>query len=241
MANDYVAWLQKQLQGEECSPGAIDGLHGPKTAAALLNFQRKTRIKETGRADDATLQILRERQLKAEWDESGDKSKPMVLRANGLPPVPPPWMRAALNVCGRHAMTSNDEMRAWLASPDHRLADPAEIPFAGDFLELAMQQSLPREALPSNPNDVASWAAFGRELTGPAIGAVGFTKSAVFFYAGENGDQVAALGVNTRGRVSVVPVAKTDVVGYRWPATYALGSVGPVLVGALGMPGAPAA
>lgn len=228
--SDYIKWMQKQLQDEQCSPGAIDGLHGPKTAAALLEFQRKTDLKQTGRADDMTLNVLRERQLRAE--RHPDEPPTKLVRGSHLPEVPVPWMRSALNVYSRHALNSDEETRAWLASPDHKLGALSDLPFCGDFIEAAMQPYLPREPLPADPYSMDSWLSFGRAISGPAIGAIGLTKSSVFFYAGEKISKVAALGVNKRGRVSIAPVVKTDVIAYRWPATYALAAVGPVIIDA---------
>ena len=94
-----------------------------------------------------------------------------------------------------------------------------------------MQPYLPREPLPADPYSIDSWLSFGRAIDGPAIGAIGVTDTSVFFYAGEKGDTVAALGVNKRGGVSMAPTATADVVGYRWPATFAFGSAKPVLLG----------
>ena len=45
---------QEMLKAKGFDPGDLDGRYGPKTRAAISNFQKSVGIPETGRLDDAT-------------------------------------------------------------------------------------------------------------------------------------------------------------------------------------------
>jgi His-Xaa-Ser repeat protein HxsA len=53
-----VRRVQEQLKAEGHDPGPIDGVMGPKTKAALKEFQRQENLQETGRIDAQTLEKL---------------------------------------------------------------------------------------------------------------------------------------------------------------------------------------
>jgi Putative peptidoglycan binding domain len=53
--------LQRRLSKLGYRPGARDGLYGPRTQAAVLAFQRKHGLQQTGTVGAATLQVLRRR------------------------------------------------------------------------------------------------------------------------------------------------------------------------------------
>jgi peptidoglycan hydrolase-like protein with peptidoglycan-binding domain len=55
---DQVRGLQKALQDKGMNPGAIDGVSGPKTEAAIRAFQREQKLPETGRLDPQTRERL---------------------------------------------------------------------------------------------------------------------------------------------------------------------------------------
>ena len=57
-SGDEVRQLQTQLAEAGFSPGAIDGIFGPQTEAALRNFQTATGIDPTGTLDAATAGIF---------------------------------------------------------------------------------------------------------------------------------------------------------------------------------------
>ena len=46
---------QEALKAKGLDPGEIDGRYGPKTQAAITEYQRKNGLRETGRFDQATL------------------------------------------------------------------------------------------------------------------------------------------------------------------------------------------
>lgn len=56
--SEQVKNVQKALQEKGKDPGPIDGLMGPRTQAALRDFQKDQKLPETGRADTQTLEKL---------------------------------------------------------------------------------------------------------------------------------------------------------------------------------------
>jgi peptidoglycan hydrolase-like protein with peptidoglycan-binding domain len=56
-----VARAQEALKQQGHDPGAIDGVYGPRTAAALKAYQQSQQLEATGQLDDATLARLGER------------------------------------------------------------------------------------------------------------------------------------------------------------------------------------
>ena len=53
-SSDDVRQAQTALKGKGIDPGPIDGTHGPRTSAALRNYQKSENIKVTGRLDSET-------------------------------------------------------------------------------------------------------------------------------------------------------------------------------------------
>jgi hypothetical protein len=56
--NQNVRPGQEALKAKGFDPGEIDGHYGPKTQAAISDYQRKNGLRETGRFDEATLSQL---------------------------------------------------------------------------------------------------------------------------------------------------------------------------------------
>lgn len=111
-----------------------------------------------------------------------------------------------------------DDETAWCAA------------FVGAKLRLAAIKS-------SNSLAALSYAEWGIKLPQPAIGAIGYKsrKDArgrtigghVFFVVGWDELHVYALGGNQNNRVSVSPILRKDIAGFRWPGTYAAPTVFP--------------
>ena len=53
-SSDDVRQAQQALKEKGHDPGPIDGIHGPRTSAALRNYQKAENIKVTGRLDSET-------------------------------------------------------------------------------------------------------------------------------------------------------------------------------------------
>ena len=56
---ETITWVQTQLQAMGLDPGPIDGIWGPRTAAALRRYQHREGLAVTGRLDYETLMSLR--------------------------------------------------------------------------------------------------------------------------------------------------------------------------------------
>lgn len=83
--------------------------------------------------------------------------------------------------------------------------------------------SLPEEPLPSNALWARGWLTFGRACT-PRPGAVlvfsrGRASGHVGFQVGEDAAAFHVLGGNQTNRVSVARIARSRLLGARWPRT----------------------
>jgi len=58
LSDPTVRSAQEALDRQGFEPGRIDGIHGPRTQAALRGFQRKNGLAATGQLDSATLRAL---------------------------------------------------------------------------------------------------------------------------------------------------------------------------------------
>jgi peptidoglycan hydrolase-like protein with peptidoglycan-binding domain len=61
IAGDLVRSVQEMLQREGLDVGPIDGILGPRTAAALREFQQQRGLARSGEPDEATLRELNKR------------------------------------------------------------------------------------------------------------------------------------------------------------------------------------
>lgn len=145
-------------------------------------------------------------------------------------PVPTelPWIAEAKTVFGLHESRDNRQLKQWLVSDKTTLGDPAQLPWCGDFAETAIKRSLHRESftgrLLKNPYWARNWLEFG-VATQPVYGAVAvFSRNKqnghVGFLVGEDATDFYVLGGNQGDSVSVVRIAKTRLLGTRWPATH---------------------
>lgn len=79
-ADDKVAVAQQRLSDLGFEPGAIDGLMGPRTRAAVRKFQREHALKPSGRLDAATLKAL----FPSQPNDRGKKISGMLLSYKAL-------------------------------------------------------------------------------------------------------------------------------------------------------------
>lgn len=97
----------------------------------------------------------------------------------------------------------------------------------GDYTETAIKNALPDEpfegALGQNPYWARNWLYFGIE-TAPVYGAViVFSRNKgghVGFAVGQDEDDFYVLGGNQSNSVNISRIAKSRLLGTRWPATY---------------------
>lgn len=186
--------IQRGLDGLGHSPGPLDGLWGPRTARAM-----KSLLATRGRA------------------------------AAGTPPRPLPWMTEAEAALGRHETRDRSWLMNWLKRDGRTLGDPSKNPWCGDFVETCIRTALPDEPLPgavgTNPYWARNWLQFGQAVP-PVTGAVlVFERGSgghVGFAVGQDDTHFHVLGGNQSDAVTVARIAKSRLLGARWPVTFPL-------------------
>lgn len=189
---DPLRLIQNGLDKLGHSPGAIDGLWGLRTARAM-----KALLAANGRA------------------------------ASVAPPGPLPWITEAKSALGRHEARDRSWLMDWLKCDGRSLGDPSRNPWCGDFVETCIRVALPDEpllgALGTNPYWARHWLLFGREVQ-PIVGAVlVFERGSgghVGFAVGQDDTHFYVLGGNQSDAVTIARIAKSLLLGARWPATY---------------------
>jgi uncharacterized protein (TIGR02594 family) len=139
-----------------------------------------------------------------------------------------PWFAEAERRMGLNEMRDKAALSAFLQSDGASVGDPAKLPWCGDFVETCIALTLPDEPLPANPYLARNWLKFGVACA-PAEGAVlvfwrgvrNGSSGHVGFCAGEDAGAYHVLGGNQSNAVSVARVAKTRLLGARWPRTAA--------------------
>jgi peptidoglycan hydrolase-like protein with peptidoglycan-binding domain len=68
-----VRQAQSELKREGLYDGTVDGIAGPKTRQGIIAFQRRERLPQTARLDDATRNriVLNALRLDSAWSEGG--------------------------------------------------------------------------------------------------------------------------------------------------------------------------
>jgi uncharacterized protein (TIGR02594 family) len=191
---DPIRLIQNGLDQLGHSPGAIDGLWGLRTARAM-----KALLAANGRA------------------------------AAVAPPGPLPWITEAKSALGRHEARDRSWLMDWLKRDGRTVGDPSKNPWCGDFVETCIRVALPDEpllgALGTNPYWARNWLMFGQEVK-PTPGAVlVFSRGSgghVGFAMGQDDTHFYVLGGNQSDAVTIARIAKSRLLGARWPATVPL-------------------
>jgi len=199
--------------GYDLGPTKADGVWGRRSIAALKAFQAAHHLDADGIASRATLALLFP-------DEPAPVPQPVwfaeAQRLSGLREVPgrgsnPTILRWARDLASRAG--------AWIAQV---YRDDA-TPWCGLFAAHCLGATLPDEPLPANPLSALAWSGFGKAIPAGTLGAVCVFRRKggghVGFYAGEDETAIHVLGGNQRDRVGLARVAKTRLVGFRWPVT----------------------
>lgn len=189
---DPLRLIQAGLDRLGHSPGVIDGLWGLRTARAM-----KALLVANGRA------------------------------ASVAPPGPLPLITEAKSALGRHEARDRSWLMDWLMRGGRSLGDPSKNPWCGDFVETCIRMALPEEpllgALGTNPYWARHWLLFGREVQ-PSTGAVLIFERGsgghVGFAIGQEDEHFYVLGGNQSDAVTIARIAKSRLLGARWPATY---------------------
>lgn len=188
---DPIRLIQNGLDQLGHSPSAIDGLWGLRTARAM-----KALLAANGRA------------------------------AAVVPPGLLPWITEAKSALGRHEARDRSWLMDWLKRDGRSLGDPSKNPWCGDFVETCIRVALPDEpllgALGTNPYWARNWLLFGQEVK-PTLGAVlVFSRGSgghVGFAMGQDDTHFHVLGGNQSDAVTIARIAKSRLLGARWPVT----------------------
>ena len=214
---DFNIWLQQRLVAHGHRIG-VDGVIGPATRQALIDFQRANGIPATGTATNMTLDALRK-------DPGG----------HGITSMPeetmPPWMAEMHRRMGLHEVRDNGALSAWLRRFGKFLGDPAKLPWCGDAIETAIVKTLPAEPVPNNPFWAQAWKDFGQDVEKPIIGAIGVIRwNASSGHVGivadwdPAGRRVTLLGGNQSNAITLsrfqMGTKQRGFIAFRWPKTY---------------------
>lgn len=169
--------------------------------------------------------------LNGQWGVRTTRALKSLLAANGraaalLPPGTLPWISEAKSALGRHEARDRSWLMDWLKRDGRSLGDPAKNPWCGDFVETCIRIALPDEpllgALGSNPYWARNWLQFGQEVQ-PIPGAVLIFERGsgghVGFAIGQDDTHFHVLGGNQSDAVTIARIAKSRLLGARWPAT----------------------
>ena len=189
---EAISLIQSGLDKLGHNPGAIDGQWSVRTACVL-----KQLVTANGR--------------------------PVSL----APPGPLPWITEAKTALGRNEARDRTWLMDWLKRDGRSIGDPSKTPWCGDFVETCIRMGLPDEpllgALGTNPYWARNWLLFGRD-TKPITGALLIfqrgTGGHVGFAVGQDETHFYVLGGNQSDAVTIARIAKSRLLGARWPATY---------------------
>lgn len=217
----FSKWLQERLiaHGHSIQP---DGVVGPATKSALVEFQRRMLLPITGVADDVTVQALR---LDPKTHAANKVAAPLEAM--------PPWMEEMHRRKGLHEARDNRTLTDWLRA-GRLLGNPAKLPWCGDAVETCIVKTLPGEPVPNNPFWAQAWAKFGVSAGGPRVGAIGVIRwnaksGHVGIVAGYRKGQVLLLGGNQSNAVTLSWFAEGKFIAFRWPKTYPMRSYPPLV------------
>ncbi len=217
--------IQRRLAALGFDPGPLDGVRGRLTIRAIKAFQAANGLAPDGLAGPQTGAALAGA---LPHPASGQgRTPPSPARGEGSASAIP-WYEEALRLKGTKegaGRADNPTILRW-AKRFGLAYQHDSTAWCGLFTAHCIATALPDEPLPSNPLGARNWLRFGVAVA-PTLGAImvfwrGSRSSAqghVGFYAGEDAAAFHVLGGNQSDSVSIARVAKTRLLGARWPAT----------------------
>lgn len=198
--------IQTRLKALDYDPGPIDGAMGPRTRAAIKQFQADQNITVDGVVGPETIGRLR----------PGPAHHAPVADM-------PPWMAEMYRRKGLHEKRDNLTLTEWLKRGLY-LGNPARLPWCGDATETCFAVTMPDEPLPSNPFWAQAWASFGRAVD-PIVGAIGVIRWSprtghVGIVARVSKDRIWLLGGNQSDGITVAPFPRSKFIAFRWPSSF---------------------
>jgi peptidoglycan hydrolase-like protein with peptidoglycan-binding domain len=87
-SRENVRAAQQALKDKGMDPGSVDGMMGPKTHAALREYQKKEGLKETGRLDSETMSKLGVSAQTSASESSSPAASPSTTPGTSTSPTP---------------------------------------------------------------------------------------------------------------------------------------------------------
>ena len=233
MGTRSVREIQQALKDKGFDPGAIDGVWGRKTIAAVKQFQSEQRLTVDGIVGPKTKAALLGTGAAATSTAPGTSAAAGGTSATpGDTPMPPadasilPWFEEAKHLMGTKEVLgskNNPDILDWAEDLDIQYSRD-DIPWCGLFVAHCVGATLPQEALPANPLGARQWERFG-DRTEPRVGAVmvfwresrNGGKGHVGFYVGEDKDAYQILGGNQSDSVCLTWMGKNRFLSAHWP------------------------
>ena len=212
MHDETVERIQRALTVRGFLPGAIDGIWGRRTIAAIKAFQKSQGLEADGIVGANTSAALFA-------DAALQHAAPLL-----------PWLTEAKNLVGTKEILgsrSNPAILNWAENLDINYAGD-DVPWCGLFVAHCMGATMSDEVLPSNPLGARQWEKFGVPIE-PRLGAVmifwreshASGKGHVGFYTGEDDSAYRILGGNQGDKVCITWIGKNRFLKARWPQTAA--------------------
>jgi uncharacterized protein (TIGR02594 family) len=217
--------IQRALRALGYDPGPIDGIRGRLTIGAVKAFQADHGLVVDGIVGPRTAAKLFRRRAAAP-PRGGSASLPPPQGAEVAQLIP--WYAEARRLVGTReapGKANNPVIMDWADNLDiHYPGD--DVPWCGLFVAHCIASALPDEPLPDNPLGARQWLKLGLEHE-PSEGAVlvfwrgskGGWLGHVGFYAGEDAGAFHVLGGNQSNAVTVARIARSRLLGARWPRT----------------------
>jgi uncharacterized protein (TIGR02594 family) len=224
-AREEIRNIQHALAQKGFDPGIIDGVWGRRTEGALRAFQQDRGLQVDGIPGPITRAAL-----------FGSATPVTPQNDPGLP-----WFQEARRLLGVREDTGPGSTRTILDwAGDLGIPYKSDdIPWCGLFVAHCIGSTLTREPLPNNPLGARNWSRFGAPSQ-PKVGAIMVFwrvtptsgKGHVGFYAAEDDAAYHILGGNQSDKVSIARVAKSRLVGARWPSTVSADTGAPLVIAA---------
>lgn len=199
--------IQRRLTDLGYDTGGVDGIRGPKTEQAIIEFKRSRGMRARPFVGPATLAAL--------------------FPGEGSCGAFPEWYQAAEAYKGLREVPgsgNNQTILDWADDLDlHYTGD--DIPWCGLFVGHCIASSIIGTRLPDNILGARQWLKYGKECD-PVVGSIlvfwrgsrsGWTGH-VGFYAGEDSTAYHVLGGNQSNGVNVARISKNRLLGARWPS-----------------------
>lgn len=207
---EHMRVAQTTLKSLGFDPGPIDGVAGPKTAAAFAAFLARNGLHFTVSASRDGMVA------------TGPVARP------AKPTAEPPWITEGRKVFGLHEVRDNAKLRAWLKSDGKTLGNPAALPWCGDWTETCIKNTLPDEPFPGdlglNPYWARNWLLFGVK-TAPVLWSIGVFERPgggghVGILVGQDRANYFVFGGNQGDSVSIRALDRHRLLGARWPSSW---------------------